>query len=154
VPLSFTMNHPDFSGDPQIDSGLPSWKREDYDMWFRDPRKVLKAQLGNARFKDGIDYSPVVVFGDKNERIWENFMSGNWAWKQCNMLADDPNCHRAMFVPIILGSDKTTVSVATGQHDYYPLYISNGNVHNHIHCDHSGALSLLGFLPLPKGLYR
>ena len=37
-----------------------------------------------------------------------------------------------MFVPIILGSDKTTVSVATGQNDYHPLYLSIGNVQNHI----------------------
>ena len=36
----------------------------------------------------------------------------------------------AMFVPIVLGSDKTTVSVATGQHDYYPLYLSISNLHN------------------------
>ena len=42
----------------------------------------------------------------------------------------DESTHRAMFAPVILGSDKTTVSVATGQNDYYPLYISLGNVHN------------------------
>jgi hypothetical protein len=59
-----------------------------------------------------------------------------------------------MFVPIILGSDKTTVSVATGQHDYHPIYISNGNVHNNVRRAHKGAVSLLGFLPVPKGLYR
>ena len=58
-----------------------------------------------------------------------------------------------MSVPIILGSDKTTVSVATGQHDYYPIYISNGNVHNDVRRAHAGAVSLLGFLPAPKGLY-
>ena len=70
-----------------------------------------------------------------------------------NILAENPNCHGAMFVPIILGSDKTTVSIATGQHDYYPIYISNGNVHNDIRCAHAGAVSLLGFLPVPKGWY-
>ena len=59
-----------------------------------------------------------------------------------------------MFVPIILGSDKTTVSVATGQHDYYPIYISTGNVHNRVRCAHSGAVTLLGFLPVAKGLSR
>jgi hypothetical protein len=56
-----------------------------------------------------------------------------------------------MFVPIILGSDKTTVSVATGNNEYYPIYISIGNVHNSVRRSHSGALILLGFLPSPKG---
>lgn len=58
-----------------------------------------------------------------------------------------------MFVPIILGSDKTTVSVATGQHAYHPVYLSVGNVHNRIRRAHKDALVLIGFLPIPKGSY-
>lgn len=56
-----------------------------------------------------------------------------------------------MFVPVILGSDKTTVSVATGQNDFHPLYLSIGNVQNHIRHAHKDALVLIGFLPIPKG---
>lgn len=56
-----------------------------------------------------------------------------------------------MFVPVILGSDKTTVSVATGQNDFHPLYLSIGNVQNHIRRAHKDALVLIGFLPIPKG---
>lgn len=56
-----------------------------------------------------------------------------------------------MFVPIILGSDKTTVSVATGQNEYYPLYLSIGNVQNHMRRAHKNALVVVGFLPIPKG---
>ena len=59
-----------------------------------------------------------------------------------------------MFVPIILGSDKTTVSVATGQNDFHPLYLSIGNVQNHIRRAHKNALVLIGFLPIPKGQYH
>jgi hypothetical protein len=55
-----------------------------------------------------------------------------------------------MFVPVILGSDKTTVSVATGNNEYYPLYISNGNVHSNMRRSHGEAMSLLGFLSIPK----
>ena len=57
-----------------------------------------------------------------------------------------------MFVPIILGSDKTTVSVATGNTEYYPLYISNGNIHNSMRRGHPDGVSLLGFLSIPKGI--
>lgn len=41
-----------------------------------------------------------------------------------------------MFVPIILGSDKTTVSVATGQNEYWPVYLSIGNIRNNVRRAH------------------
>lgn len=55
-----------------------------------------------------------------------------------------------MFVPVILGSDKTTVSVATGQTEYYPLYASLGNVHNSVRRAHKNAVAVIGFLAIPK----
>ena len=56
-----------------------------------------------------------------------------------------------MFVPIILGSDKTTVSVATGHNEYWPLYASIGNIHNNVRRAHGSGLILVGFLAIPKG---
>ncbi len=67
-----------------------------------------------------------------------------------NNIARDPKTHGSMFVPIILGSDKTTVSVATGQTDYYPLYLSIGNLHNNIRQSHRGGVALTGFLAIAK----
>lgn len=55
-----------------------------------------------------------------------------------------------MFVPIILGSDKTTVSVGTGQNDYWPIYLSIGNIRNNVRRAHRDGLVLLGFLPIAK----
>jgi hypothetical protein len=55
-----------------------------------------------------------------------------------------------MMVPVVMGSDKTTVSVATGNHEYYPFYISLGNVHNNVRRAHRGALALCAFLAIPK----
>ncbi|KAG6838259.1 hypothetical protein C0991_000694, partial [Blastosporella zonata] len=77
-------------------------------------------------------------------------MSGNWAWRQVDAIADDPNTHGAAFCPVILGSDKTTVSVATGQTEYYPAYISNGMIHNNVRRSHRNGLTLLAFLAIPK----
>ncbi|KAF9780982.1 hypothetical protein BJ322DRAFT_1112371 [Thelephora terrestris] len=78
-------------------------------------------------------------------------MSGNWAWEQCDQIATDATTHGSMFIPIILGSDKTTVSVATGQHSYHPVYLSVGKVHNRLQQAHRAALVLISFLPIPKG---
>jgi hypothetical protein len=65
----------------------------------------------------------------------------------------DLDTHGATFAPIVLGSDKTTVSIGTGNTEYYPLYISLGNVHNNIRCSHNGAISILAFLSILKSKY-
>lgn len=52
-------------------------------MWFRAPEALADFQLANPEFRDHIDYSPKQVFGDKHEHVWNNFMAGNWAWRQC-----------------------------------------------------------------------
>ena len=61
--------------------------------------------------------------------------------------------HGAMFCPIIMGLDKTTVSVATGQNEYYPLYITIGNISNTLRRSQHNAIILLGFLSIPKSVY-
>ncbi len=57
-----------------------------------------------------------------------------------------------MFCPVVIGSDKTTVSVATGQTEYYPLYLSLGNLHNKIRRTHTGGVVVIGFLAITKGM--
>jgi hypothetical protein len=51
-----------------------------------------------------------------------------------------------VLVPIILGSDKTTVSVVTGDNSYWPLYLSIGNIHNMVHRAHRNGVAVLAFL--------
>ena len=107
------------------DNDIPApWKVAEYPVYFRDPRAILHMQLGNPDFKSEM------AAQDK--------------------IAKDENIHGATFCPIILGSDKTTVSVATGQNDYYSLYLSNGLVHNNVRRAHCNAVSLIGFLSVPK----
>ena len=61
--------------------------------------------------------------------------------------------HGALLVPIILSSDKTTVSIATGHNEYWPLYASIGNIHNNVRHAHEAGLVLVGFLSIPKGTF-
>jgi hypothetical protein len=69
-----------------------------------------------------------------------------------DIISENPTTHGALFVPIILGSDKTTVSVATGHIEYWPLYASIGNIHNNMRRAHGSGLVLVGFLSIPKSL--
>ena len=66
------------------------------------------------------------------------------------MLAANPDLHGTMFTPVILGADKTTVSVLTGHQQYHPVYMSLGNIHNEMRRAHREALVPLAFLAIPK----
>ena len=67
-----------------------------------------------------------------------------------DIIAKDPETHGATFVPVILGSDKTTVSVATGHNEYYPLYGGIGNAQNAVRRAHRNMLAVIAFLAIPK----
>ncbi|KAG1878856.1 hypothetical protein F4604DRAFT_1880188 [Suillus subluteus] len=103
---------------------------KEYEVWYRDPCVMAHNMLANPTYKD--------------------FMSGDLAWQQADEISKDPNTHGSMFILIILGSDKTTVSVGMGNNEYYPLYASIGNVHNNVRHAHCNALIIIGFLSIPK----
>ncbi|EIW77640.1 hypothetical protein CONPUDRAFT_61577 [Coniophora puteana RWD-64-598 SS2] len=135
---------------PRPVGDVPPWMTTSYDVWFRDPRTIIKNILANPDFKGSMDYSPYREFDASGSRRWEDMFSGDWVWDQADKIAEDPTTAGSTFVPVILGSDKTTVSVATGHTEYYPLYLSVGNVHNTIRRAHRNAVALIGFLSIPK----
>ena len=67
-----------------------------------------------------------------------------------DIIAEDQESHGSTFVPLIIGSDKTTVSVATGHTEYHPLYLSVGNIFNSVRRAHRNGVVLVGFLAIPK----
>lgn len=59
------------------------WMTKSYEVWFRDPREILKLQLGNRDFAGEMDYAPKKVYDrEKKKRRYQDFMSGQWAWDQ------------------------------------------------------------------------
>ncbi|KAG1720676.1 hypothetical protein EDB19DRAFT_1917810 [Suillus lakei] len=133
------------------DTDVPPWMDQDFDVWYRDPREVIRNMLANPDYVEEFDYRPYREFlTDSDERQWRDFMSGDWAWDQADIISEDPESHGSTFVPVVLGSDKTTVSVATGNNEYYPLYASIGNVRNNVRRAHRDAVSIIGFLAIPK----
>ncbi|KAL0955357.1 hypothetical protein HGRIS_001606 [Hohenbuehelia grisea] len=129
---------------------VPPWMTTEFEVWFRNPLELLEQQLGNPDFAGETDYAPKRVFDKGNKRQYTDLMSGNWAWKQADLIAEDPDCHGAMFMPIIAGSDKTTVSVATGNNEFYPLYAGIGNIHNSVRRAHRDGIDVLAFLAILK----
>ncbi|KAJ7138682.1 hypothetical protein C8R43DRAFT_1089287 [Mycena crocata] len=122
-------------------AGKPDWARQEYEIWYRDPDVVIRNMLDNPDFDGEFDTTPYVELDRDGQRRWSDFMSGNFSWKRCVC---------AMHVSVILGSDKTTVSVATGNIEYHPLYLSIGNVRNNVRRAHRNAVVPIGFLAIPK----
>ena len=100
-------------------------------------------------------------------------MLGNFSWKQAvcisphlfhavspvttdtkDTIREDPRTHGAMLIPVNLGSNKTTASVATGQNEFYPLYLTPGNIKNNTRQGHKDVVALVGFLAIPKSMFN
>ncbi|KZP25932.1 hypothetical protein FIBSPDRAFT_732975 [Athelia psychrophila] len=128
----------------------PSWMQQEYEVWYRDPRELVKNMVANPDFNGEFDYTPFHEYDADGNHRFQDFMSGDWAWKQADLIAEDESALGSMFLPLFLGSDKTTVSVATGQNDYYPLYMSIGNIRNSVRRAHRNSVVLVGFLAVPK----
>ncbi|KAI6162858.1 hypothetical protein EDD17DRAFT_1776419 [Pisolithus thermaeus] len=134
-------------------NGAPTtWMSDSYEVWYHDPHEATHNILTGLDFTDQLDYVPYWEYDVSNdERHWQDFMTGDWAWEQVDgIISDNPTITGATLVPIILSSDKMTMLVATGQTDYYPLYPSIRNVHNTLCHAHCNAVALIGFLAMPK----
>ncbi|KAF9218822.1 hypothetical protein BS17DRAFT_863841 [Gyrodon lividus] len=120
----------------------PPLMLEKYLVWFRDPWQVVHKVLGNPSFMNEMDLSPFEEYLTEDQiRHYKDFMSGEWAWQQADVISKDERTD---------GSTFTTVSVATGNNEYYPLYLSIGNVRNNVRRAHRDALVLIGFLAIRK----
>jgi hypothetical protein len=67
---------------------VPSWMQAEYDVWFRDPRILVHNLLSNPDFKSDFDYAPFQEHTTDGVHRFQDFMSGNWAWKQAVSLCD------------------------------------------------------------------
>ncbi|KAJ6454819.1 hypothetical protein C8R45DRAFT_1188893 [Mycena sanguinolenta] len=129
----------------------PAWARHQHEIWYRDPDVVISNMLDNPDLDGAFDPTPYVELDSQGKRRWSDFMSGNFAWRHCDKIyADDPSTEGAMYTPIFFGSDKTTVSVATGDVEYHPGYISLGNPHNSMRRAHRNTVMPFVFLAIPK----
>ncbi|KAJ7871547.1 hypothetical protein B0H13DRAFT_2554444 [Mycena leptocephala] len=70
-------------------------------------------------------------------------MSGEWAWKQADTIAQDPSATAPCF-------DKTTVSVGTGHQEYHLVYSSPGNLTGIARRAHGTVYYRSHFSPYPK----
>ena len=63
------------------DCPAPSWMEVEFDVWYRDPRKLIHQLISNTEFKGEFNYVPFHEYVN-GKHCFHNFMSGDWAWKQ------------------------------------------------------------------------
>jgi hypothetical protein len=89
---------------------------------FSVPNSILRRHSHSLKTTNGSIQIPCQAIG-LGDRRWAFHATGFLNLANCYILerkddiAEDLKIHDAMIVPVILGSDKTTVSVATAQND-------------------------------------
>ena len=80
---SFTLN---YKGPPPETLGPnsknPSWTTTDYNIWFHDAHLLVQEMLANPNFAGEFDFVPYQEYSADGQHHFENFMTGDWAWKQ------------------------------------------------------------------------
>ncbi|KAJ7769648.1 hypothetical protein DFH07DRAFT_866732 [Mycena maculata] len=117
----------------------PKWMTQSYKLCTRDTRQLMHNQLGTIVFKDHVNFVPYRQFNHSGKRVWSNLMSGDWAWKQADVIGQDPQIHGSAFVPIV--ATRLQFPVATGHQEYHPVYVSPA---------HGNRVLPAAFLPIPK----
>jgi Plavaka transposase len=78
---SFCISY-EYEDDPWAPPGpRQSWMDYEYEVWFRDPEKLVQELIANPDFVDEFDYVPYHEYHNGLHRF-SDFMSGDWAWKQ------------------------------------------------------------------------
>ncbi|KAF8272768.1 hypothetical protein EI94DRAFT_1769618 [Lactarius quietus] len=135
-----------------VDDQSPEWMQTSYKVWYCDPEAMIMNMLANPDFAGQFDLQPYIDLELQGQHQWSDVLSGNIAWQHSDdVFMSDNSTKGSMYCPIILGSNKTTISVATGQVEYHPLYLSIGNPHNSVWCVHWNAVIPIAFLAILKG---
>ncbi|KAJ7845013.1 hypothetical protein B0H14DRAFT_3685165 [Mycena olivaceomarginata] len=125
----------------EIQSGDMPWKT--YEMRYSGPLPSwCSAEVDDA--KRLRRHGPVPPINHAGHRVWSNLMSGDWAWKQADLIAADPANHGCAFVPVVGGNDKTTVS------NTIRWYASPGVLTGPARRAHGKGVLPVAFLAIPK----
>ncbi|KAG8706171.1 hypothetical protein FRC09_002544 [Ceratobasidium sp. 395] len=111
----------------EVDIDAPEQRRGSASYLFcRLLIDVIRDILGNVLLKDDMHYAPEYHWTaeDCKTRVYSETWTGNWWWNMQLRLPDKAGT----IVPLIIASDRTTLSVMTNGQVAYPVYVTIGNV--------------------------
>jgi hypothetical protein len=71
-----------YNGDEVPEGTVPQWMTSDYEVWYRDPHSIIKNMISNPDYNHHADVAPLRIFNSDGNRVYQNFMSGDWAWEE------------------------------------------------------------------------
>ncbi|KAI9057363.1 hypothetical protein FKP32DRAFT_1584219 [Trametes sanguinea] len=104
-------------GDKMGEDGKP--KTERVELWSRNIIDCVKELLGNSSFADSLVYAPQRQYVDEEgrNRLYDNMWTADWWWDVQTKMPSG-----ATVAPVILASDKTTLSRMSGDKSAWPGY--------------------------------
>ena len=144
---------------------MPGYETKDpLVFYYRDPMECIEFLLKNPLFSGKIEYQPRQDFDLSGSRVYGEWITSDGAWDIQVRTPRSPiimNSHMktlqsrlppfATLLGVTLSSDKTRLSVMTGDCVAHPLLITLANIHSTVRSSTSShAFSLLALFPVPK----
>ncbi|KJA17834.1 hypothetical protein HYPSUDRAFT_145923, partial [Hypholoma sublateritium FD-334 SS-4] len=116
---------------------VPRWQHQSFDtlggyrtktpitLYWRNPLDVVKDLYRNPIFSSCLEHNPYRLFSQSQprDRAYCEFMSGDFAWEYQSRLMPGHT-----FAGIILASDKTPLTIGTGNREMHPVLLSIANI--------------------------
>ncbi|KAG0698767.1 hypothetical protein DFH29DRAFT_983765 [Suillus ampliporus] len=121
---------------------------EEVKLWAHNPVECIKNLIRNPLFHDWMVYAPEQVYQNSTgtQRVIDDMWTADWWWQKQGELPEG-----VTIAPVILASDKTSLSQFQGDKSAWPLYLLIGNIAKEKHRQISArAMVLIGYLPATK----